>query len=150
MTAEVFITILSVGSAGVLGIIIQGFFSRRKMSAEMTETLQKAASGLTKDLRDDNLALREDNKTLHQDLKATNKALRELGTKVGNLERQMENKDHQILELEEEVREWRVFTLEILGQLERVRPSGIEVPHPTARIAPYLKRPYFPQDPDAE
>lgn len=141
--------LIASGGTGVVGIFANYFLGRKKMNSDVTKTLQEAASSLTKDLREDNKALREDNKELHEQLKGTNEALSRLESKVGDLEKQMASKDETIAkqgehinDLEEEMQEWRAYTLALLEEIERSHPDFI-LPKPTPRIARYMENPHW-------
>lgn len=63
-TAEVIIALLGGGSiAGILGAVINGIFSRRKLGADATEVITKAASGVVERIEQDNERLRKEVET---------------------------------------------------------------------------------------
>lgn len=57
MSAEFLRWFTSFGAAGVLLAIVNGLFSKRKLSAEATKIITDAASGTLKDVRDENTRL---------------------------------------------------------------------------------------------
>ena len=57
MSAEFLRWFTSFGAAGVLLAVVNGLFSKRKLSAEATKIITDAASGTLKDVRDENTRL---------------------------------------------------------------------------------------------
>lgn len=137
--------LIASGGTGVVGIFATHFLNRKTIKSDVTKTLQETASGLTKDLREDNQALRADNKDLHTQLRGTNEALGRLEKKVGDLEKQMASKDETIAkqgehirEIDAELQEWREYTLALLEEIERSHPE-FQLPRPTPRITRYME-----------
>lgn len=57
MTPEVLRWVTSLGVSAILLAIVNGLFSKRKLSAEATKIITDAASGTLKDVRDENTRL---------------------------------------------------------------------------------------------
>lgn len=52
--------------AGVLTAIVNAFFQRKKMSADVVKTINEAADSAVKRVEDDNLRLRQENRELKE------------------------------------------------------------------------------------
>ena len=60
-TAQLIVGFLSaLGVGSVLAAIVSGFFSRKKLGADATEIITKAASGVVANIESDNMRLRKD------------------------------------------------------------------------------------------
>jgi hypothetical protein len=71
MMDEVLRWMTSFGAAGVLLAIINGLFSKRKLSAEATKLITDAASGTLADVREDYKRVRDENAQLRERIAAS-------------------------------------------------------------------------------
>jgi len=117
MQSDVLVQLLgSVVLAAVLGAIINGFLNRRKLGAEATEIITKAASGVVERLEAELLRVTNDNTRLRE--------------RVNTLEIK-EEADRAVLQLHAA---WDHLAV------ERLTEAGIDMPMPPPLSPPPLSR----------
>lgn len=67
MTPEIILAVLGTGTVtAVAGAVVTGLFSRKKLGADATEIITRAATGVVEQFQEDNARLREANARLVQ------------------------------------------------------------------------------------
>lgn len=111
------VTLLGSGAVGaVVAAIINGFFNKRKLSAEATNIISQAAGGVVQNLQDDNTRLRAANALVSDRERRTRRAIRK--------------RDEEFREILDEHRLWDMTVA------EKLRKAGIDVPDPPNLIFP--------------
>ena len=91
MTVETVVAgAVAAGGASIFGAVVNGLWNRRKLGAEATEAITRAASGVVRDLETDNTRLRQEAAVLRTDRDRDHVLIRGLQRQVEDLVKQLE------------------------------------------------------------
>lgn len=114
----------SISGAGVVTAVVSAIINRRKMSADVTEVIQKAAGTAVERVEGDNARLRLELKELKAEHNVETESLRGANQDLWAKAREAEQENAMLIDA---VRDQRAYAVRLAG---RLRELGVDVEDP--------------------